>query len=71
MYLPLIDPIDKDHFLSNNKSRDYIDTKSMSLEELMSNISAVKEDTIIRKRLAKGKYKVKGRSFNSSKVLME
>ena len=37
----------------------------------MRNIPAVKEDKITKKRLAKGKYKDKGKIFDRSKVLMK
>ena len=37
----------------------------------MSNIPAVKEDTILNKRLAKGKENYKGRSFDRSKVRIQ
>ena len=71
MDLPMIDPLDKDNFLSIDKTRSYIDTKGPSLEELVINLPAVKEDTIMKKRLAKGKDKDKGRIFDRSKVRME
>ena len=67
----MIDPLDKARGLSSEKTRAYIDTKSSSLEDLMSNIPSKKEDTILKKRLAKGKYKDKGRSFDRYKVRME
>ena len=67
----MIDPLDKSHFLSINKTRAYIDTKIPSLDELTSNLSDVKEDTIMKKRLAKGKEKDKGRIFDRSKVQIE
>ena len=56
----MINHLDKAHFLSINKTQAYIDTKIPSIEELVSNIHAVKEDTILKKRLAMGKYKNKG-----------
>ena len=68
MYLPVIDPLEKAHFLSIEKTQAYIDTKSPSLEELMNNIPFVREDKIMKKRLAKGKEKYKRQSFDSSKV---
>ena len=37
----------------------------------MSNLTAVKEDTIMKKRLAMGKDKDRGRIFDRSKVRME
>ena len=49
--LTVIDHIDKAHFLSINKTRAYIDTKILSLEEIMSNLPAVNEDNIMKKRL--------------------
>ena len=67
----MVDPIDKTHFLSIDKTRAYIDTKSPSLEELMGDLPGVKEDTIMDKRLAKGKDKDKGRRFDRPKVRME
>ena len=71
MDLPVIYPLDKAHFLSIDNTRAYIDTKSLSLEEPMSNLPAVKEDEIMKKRLAKGKDKEKGQRFDMSKVRME
>ena len=41
------------------------------MEELMRNIPAVKEDTILKKGLAIGKDKEKGRRFDRSRVRME
>ena len=55
MDLSVIDPIDKAHFLSIEKTQACIDTKIPYLEELMSNLPVVKEDKIMKKRLAKGK----------------
>ena len=60
MHLPVIDPINKAHFLYIDKKRAYIDTESPSLEELMRNIPSVKKDIILNKRLAKGNDKEKG-----------
>ena len=71
MYLPVIDPLDKAHLFSIDKTWSYIYTMGLSLEELMSNLPAVKEDTIMKKNLAKGKEKDKGRSFDRSNVQME
>ena len=71
MGLTVIDHIDKAHFLSINKTRAYIDTKITSLEEIMSNIPAVKEDTIMKKRLIMVKDKYKGHIFDRSKVRIE
>ena len=68
---PIIDPLDKANFLSINKTRAYIDTKSLSLEEMMSNLPDVKEDVILKKILAKGKEKYKGQSFDKTKIQME
>ena len=67
----MINHLDKAHFLSIDKTRAYIDTKSPSLEELMRNIPAVKEDTIMKKRLSMGNHNEKGRRFDRSKVRME
>ena len=66
----MIDPIDKDNFLSVNNTWAYIDTKSPSLEELTRNIPAVKEDTIMKKGFAKGNDRYKGKSFDVIKVWM-
>ena len=63
MDIPVIKPLEKAHFCSIDKTRAYIDTKSPSLQELMSNLPAVKEDTITKKRLGKGKEKDKELSF--------
>ena len=57
MYLPVMEPLEKDHFLSINKTQAYIDTNSPYLDEPMSNLPTVKENTILNKRLTKGKYK--------------
>ena len=54
MDLPVTDPLSKANFLSIEKKRAYIDTWSPSLEAMTSNLPAVKEDTIMKKRLAKG-----------------
>ena len=66
----MIDHIDKAHLLSIDNSWAYIDKNSPSLEELTSNIHVVKEDKILKKRPAMGKYKDKGPRFDSSKVKM-
>ena len=71
MGLTVIDHIDKAHFLSINKTRAYIDTKIPSLEEIISNLPAVKEDTIMEKRLTMVKDKYKGHIFDWSKVRIE
>ena len=49
----MADYINKAHLLSINKTRAYIDKNSPSLEELTSNLPAVKEDTITNKKLAR------------------
>ena len=67
----MTDPLEKAHLLSIDKTRAYIDKNSPSLEELMSNLPVVKEDTITKKMLEKGKDKDKGRIFDSSKVQMD
>ena len=56
----MIDPLNNDNLLSIDKTRTYIDTKSPFLEELMSNLPDMKEDTIMKKCLANGNYKDKG-----------
>ena len=71
MGLTVIDHIDKAHFLSINKTRAYIDTKILSLEEIMSNLPAMKEDNIMKKRLIMVKDKYKGQIFDRSKVRIE
>ena len=71
MYLPVIDHLDKANLLSIGKTQSYIDTKSLSLEKLMSNLPAVKEDIITKKRLAMVKENYKGRRFDSYKFQME
>ena len=63
MDLPVTDPLSKANFLSIEKKRAYIDTWSPSLEAMTSNLPAVKEDTITKKRLGKGKEKDKELSF--------
>ena len=55
MGLPVIKPLEKSHFFSIDKTKAYIDTKSSSLQKLMRNLPAVKEDIITKKRLGKGK----------------
>ena len=50
----MINPLEKDHLLSIDNTRAYIDTNIPCLEVLMINLPAVKEDTIMKKRLAKG-----------------
>ena len=67
----VIDHLDKAHFLSINNTRAYIDTKIPSLEEIMSNLPAMKEDTIKRKRLTMVNYKYKGHIFDRYKVRIE
>ena len=42
MDLPVIDPLYRAYFLSIDKTQAYIDTKIPYLEELMSNIPALK-----------------------------
>ena len=64
----MIDHLEKAHFLSIDKTRAYIDTNSPSLEELIRNIPAMKDDTIMNKRLVIGKYKYKGSIFDRSRV---
>ena len=59
----MIDHLSNACFLSIYKTRAYIDTKSPSLQELMSNLPAMKEDAITKKRLGKGKEKDKELSF--------
>ena len=66
--LPVIDHLDKAYFLSRYKTRAYIDTKIPSLEKLMRNLPSVKENKILKKRIAMGKDKNKGLSFYRSKV---
>ena len=68
MNLPVIDYINKDHFLSIDKT-----PRSPTLEELMSNIPTVKEDITMNKGLAigKGKDKDKVQRFDRPKVRME
>ena len=61
-------PSQNDHFLFINKTRAYIHTKNLSLEELMRNIPDVREDKILNKILSKGNDKDKGKSFDRSKV---
>ena len=52
--LLVISNLNKDNLLSIYKTRAYIDTKIPSLEEMTSNLPAVKEDTIMNKMIAKG-----------------
>ena len=47
--LSVIDPFDKAYFLSIDMTLAYIDTKSLSIEELTRNVPAVKKDTVIKK----------------------
>ena len=54
MDLPVIELLNKAHLLSINKTRAYIDKNITSLEELMRNLPAVKEDTTMKKMIAKG-----------------
>ena len=49
----MTDPLEKAHLLSIDKTRAYIDKNSPSLEELTSNLPAVKEDTIMNKNLVR------------------
>ena len=67
----MINPLEKDHLLSIDNTRAYIDTNIPCLEVLMINLPAVKEDTIMNKRLTKGKEKCKGWQFDRYKVQME
>ena len=71
MDLPVIDHINKYHFLSIDKTRACVDKKIPYLEELMSNLTAVKEDKILSKSLEMGKDKDKVQSVDRSKVRME
>ena len=48
----MIDHPEKANLLSIYKTRAYIDTKSPSLEELVSNLPDVNEETITKKRVA-------------------
>ena len=57
MDLPVIDHLDKYHLLSIENTRACIDTNILYIEELMRNLSAVKEDKIIKKKIAMGKEK--------------
>ena len=67
----MISHIYRNHFLSIDKTRAYIDTEILSLKGLMRNIPSMKEDTNLKKGLTKGKYKDKGQRFDMSKVQME
>ena len=67
----MIDHIEKAHFISIENKWAYIDTKIPPVEELTRNIPSVKEGTIMKKRLAKGKDNDKGRIFGRSKVRLE
>lgn len=67
----MVDPTNRVHFLSYDRTQSYIDTKSPSVEELMSNLPTVKEDTNQKEMLAKSKVKDKSRSVDRSKVRME
>ena len=67
----MIDPLDKSHFLSIDNIWAYIDTKIPSLEDLLRNLPATKEDTILNKRIAKGKEKDREKRFDRSKVQMK
>ena len=67
----MINHLNKVNLLSIDKTRAYIDTNSPSLEELMINLPAVKEDAIPKKRLAMGKKNYKGRSLDRYKVQIE
>ena len=71
MNLPLIEPLSKSYFLSVNKTRAYIDTTISSQEKIMINLPTVKGGTIIKKNIAKGKYKDKVQSFDRSEVRMK
>ena len=51
----MTDPLSKANLLSIEKKRAYIDTWSPSLEAMTSNLLAVKEDTITKKMIAKGR----------------
>ena len=64
----MIDHLNKAHLLSIDKTPDYTETKIPSLEELMINLPIVREYTIMKKILSKGKDKDKGKSFDRSKV---
>ena len=67
----MIDHLNKARFFSIDKTWAYIDIRSPSIEEIMVNLLDVKEDTILKKRLAMVKYKDKGQSFDRYKVRME
>ena len=73
MDLPVINHLYKAHYLSIDNTQAYIDTDIRSLEELMSNLPAVNEDTIMKKSLVigKDKDKDKGQIFDRFKVRME
>ena len=71
MDLAVMGHLKKASLLSIDKTQYYIYRNSPSLEELMSNLPAVKEDTILNKNLVMGKNKEKGRSFDRSKFWME
>ena len=61
MDLPIIDPSNKDHFLSYDETRLYIDNKKPSVNELISNLSSANKVTSKTKRLSIAKKRIKGK----------
>ena len=68
MDLPVVAQSDKAHLLIIEKTWLYINTKILSLDELMSNLLVAKENKILKQKLADGKENDKGKSFDRSKV---
>lgn len=68
MDLPIINPINKVHFLSYDETRLYIDNKKPSVSEFVSKLYSINEVISKTKRLSIGKEKDKGKMFNISKV---